>query len=180
MPRLVRITEVMTGNGKINPLAIFAMWWILSAPDEYIALASRYRLTGVAFWDSAKNSESMIKSRFGEPTEIEIIPYLFLVAHATELFLKAALARRGYSERYLTSKPVRHNLNKLLELLQNNGVSPSSSTVELIDGLSEDHEKFVLRYGQAFFKKSNNPASMNDLNDMLLELLQFTGNRNRL
>ena len=147
--------------------------------EDRFALVYRYRFTGVAFWDCAKKSESMIKNRYGEPTEIEIIPYLFLVAHAAELLLKAALARKGYSEKYLTSKPLRHNLSKLSELLAKNGVSLSSSTVDLIDGLSEDHDKFAYRYGQAFFRKTNKPTPMNDLNEMLFELLSFTGNKNR-
>lgn len=148
--------------------------------EDRFALTNRYRYTGVAFWDCAKNSESMIRNRYGKPTEIEIIPYLFLVAHAAELLLKAALARKGYSEKYLASKLIRHNLSKLSELLVKNGVSLSSSTVDLIDGLSEDHDKFAYRYGQAFSRKSNKPAPMNDLNDMLFELLSFTGNKNRL
>jgi len=148
-------------------------------PEDRFTLANRYRLTGLAFWECAKNSESMIKSRMGTPTDIEIIPYLFLVAHGAELLLKAALARRGYSEQELTKKPIRHNLNRLVELLQSNGVILSSSTVDLISGLSEDHDKFLLRYGQAFFRKTKNSAPMDELNDMILELGMFTGNKNR-
>jgi hypothetical protein len=152
----------------------------MTAPSGNIALASRYRLTGVAFWDCAKSTQSTIKTRYGDPTEMEIIPYLFLVAHAAELLLKAALIRRGYSEKYLTSKPIRHNLSKLVDLLVKNGVSLSGSTTDLINGLTEDHEKFAYRYGQAFFRKTNKPAPMDDLNEMLFEILNLTGNKNRL
>jgi hypothetical protein len=149
------------------------------APEERFTLAIRYRLTGLAFWECARNSENVIKKRVGTPTDIEIIPYLFVVAHAVELLLKAALARRGYSEQELRKKPIRHNLNQLLESLQSNGVVLSSSTVELINGLSEDHDEFLLRYGQAFFRKTKNLAPMDKFSDMISELLIFTGNRNR-
>jgi hypothetical protein len=59
------------------------------------------------------------------------IPTYALASHATELFLKAALLKRGFAERELKQQKYRHNLDALLAELQRKGLP-----VEDIDRIS--------------------------------------------
>ena len=78
-------------------------------------MASIYRLTGVNFWQSAKHlSEKIEVDDRGVPTKMTALPFYFLVSHATELLLKSALLKRGFSEQELREFDYRHNLDKLL------------------------------------------------------------------
>jgi len=74
------------------------------------------------------------------------IPLYFLASHAAELFLKAALLKRGFDELDLKKYDYRHNLNSLLSELQKKEVSVTDRCVATIDGLSGQHEKHALRY----------------------------------
>lgn len=71
----------------------------------------------------------------GTPTKMTAIPFYFLVSHAAELLLKAALLKRGFSEDALRKRENRHSLSSLLNELQNRRVSVTPGTVRLIDAL---------------------------------------------
>ena len=114
---------------------------------DNIPLAVAYRLTGVAFSMSAKQLKKSLKlDGDGRPTELKAIPLYFLASHSAELFLKAALLKRGFNELDLKKYDFRHNLNSLLIELQNKGVFVTDETVKTINGLSEQHKKNALRY----------------------------------
>jgi hypothetical protein len=66
---------------------------------DSIYMESIYRLTGMNFWQSAKQlSEKIEVDDRGVPTKLTALPFYFLVSHATELLLKSALLKRGFSE----------------------------------------------------------------------------------
>jgi len=65
----------------------------------------------------------------GVPISITAVPFYFLTSHATDLFLKAALLKRGIEEESLRKFDYRHNLTSLLIELQATGVSISEKTV---------------------------------------------------
>jgi hypothetical protein len=112
-----------------------------------IYLASIYRLTAVNFWESAKKlSETLELNSDGTPAKVTAIPFYFLISHAAELLLKSALLKRGVSEEALRRYDNRHSLNSLLEQLQDQGVSVTPSTVNLIHGLQFQHQSHALRY----------------------------------
>jgi len=112
-----------------------------------IYVASIYRLTAVNFWKSAKilSGSPEIKSD-GTPAKITAIPFYFLVSHAAELLLKAALLKRGFQESDLKKFDYRHNLDALLEELKKKGISVTPETVHLISGLHSQHQNHALRY----------------------------------
>ncbi len=64
-----------------------------------IPLASAYYLLGANFQHSAQILLDSIKvNNKGLPEKYDVIPFYFLVSHAAELNLKAALLKRGNSE----------------------------------------------------------------------------------
>lgn len=143
--------------------------------DE-IALASSYRLLAVCYRQSAEMLSNTIKTKSdGSPAKLTAIPIYFLISHATELLLKSALLKRGYVENDLKQFDYRHNLNSLLTSLQNNGVTVTSKTIFLINGLHSQHQSHALRYsvltdnGQKTFWP---PLPL--LSTMLDELLMLT------
>lgn len=110
-------------------------------------LASVYRLEAVAFWDSARRLSESFESA-GEPLQANhsALPFYFLISHATELLLKAALFKRGFTETDLKKHGTRHSLSGLLSELQSTGVSVSPETIEMLSGLNRQHENHALRY----------------------------------
>ncbi len=115
--------------------------------NDSIYLASIYRLTGVNFWESAKKLDfTMEKTDDNTPAKITAIPFYFLVSHATELFLKSALLKRGWDEQRLKKYDYRHNLDSLLSEVQKIGVSVTPETENLINGLSAQHGDHSLKY----------------------------------
>jgi len=110
-------------------------------------MASVYRLEAVAFQDSARrlneSFEAEGKSLEGNRTAL---PFYFLISHAAELFLKAALFKRGFTEGDLKKHGTRHSLSALLVELQNKGLSVSPETVQILSGLNAQHENHALRY----------------------------------
>ncbi len=72
----------------------------------------------------------------GRPTRLTAIPMYFLASHGAELFLKAALLKRGFAEADLKKHDHRHNLDALLQNVTNT----------VIHGLSEQHKTHQLRY----------------------------------
>jgi hypothetical protein len=115
--------------------------------SDPVYLASVYRLTAVNFWESAKLLGASLETKCdGTPAKVTAIPFYFLVSHAAELLLKSALLKRGFPEGDLKKFDYRHNLDSLLERLQEKGVSVSPDTVSLIKGLHSQHQNHALRY----------------------------------
>jgi hypothetical protein len=114
---------------------------------DSIALASIYRLQAVNFRLSAEQlADTMEKKADGSPAKLTAIPIYFLVSHAVELFLKSALLKRGFTKKYLRKYDYRHNLNSLLEALQEKGVLVTSDAIGMINGLHSQHQTHALRY----------------------------------
>jgi len=100
---------------------------------DSLYMASIYRLTGVNFLQSAKHlSEKIEVDDRGVPTKLTSLPFYFLVSHATELLLKSALLKRGFSEQELRKFDYRHNLDKLLTVLMAKGVTVTPETTSLV------------------------------------------------
>jgi hypothetical protein len=110
-------------------------------------MASIYRLEAVAFQDSARRLSGSFEAE-GKSLQSERIalPFYFLVSHAAELFLKAALFKRGFTEGELKKHGTRHSLSALLAELQKKGLSVSPQTVQILNGLNAQHENHALRY----------------------------------
>lgn len=108
-------------------------------------LAVNYRSLGEIFRDSAKTLDPTIRrDSNGFPVDLTGIPFYYLISHAVELFLKAALVKRGFTEQDIDQYG--HSLNDLLERLQIKGVPVSPPTVKLINDLHSQHENHSLRY----------------------------------
>ena len=144
--------------------------------SDSIYMASIYRLTGVNFWQSAEVlSENLEVDEHGVPRKLTALPLYFLVSHAAELLLKAALLKRGFVEKKLRLYGYRHNLERLLDELLNKGVTVTPATSALVRSLSVQHKTHALRYsalvdnGQPTFMPPP-PA----LFEMLKELLMLT------
>jgi len=119
--------------------------------SDNIPLAVAYYTNGINFQASAERLGNDVElDDHGRPTKLTAIPLFFLASHAAELFLKAALLKRGVSSSDLKQFEYRHNLSALLQLLQHKGVSVSAKTVALVNGLSEQHADHSLRYTVLF------------------------------
>lgn len=140
-----------------------------------IVSASHYRLVAVSFWESAKILyENRTYTDGCQTSMINMPPFYYLVSHASELFLKSALLKRGVTESDLRKQNVRHNLVKLATILAEKGLHLSENTIELIKVLHPIHEKHYLRY---LFLKPNHEIfriSTADINAALEELLMAT------
>jgi len=115
--------------------------------SDEIYLASIYRLHAVNFRLSAQTlSATMELKSNGTPSKLTAIPFYFLISHATELFLKAALLKRGFTDQDLKKHELRHNLSGLLAALQGKGIPVTLETTSLINGLTPQHLDHSLRY----------------------------------
>jgi hypothetical protein len=111
------------------------------------SLAVAYYLNGANFRASAERlTEGLTLDRKGRPTSVAAVPLFFLASHAAELFLKAALLKRGVDASSLKAYDFRHNLGALLAALQRLDVPVTAETTALVAGLSRQHEKHQLRY----------------------------------
>lgn len=114
-------------------------------------LAVSYYMNGINFQSSAEIlSKDMELDEKGIPKKLTAIPFYFLTAHAAELYLKAALLKRGFEEASLKKYDYRHSLNSLLNELQKKGVSVTTTTISVINGLHEQHQSHALRYTVLF------------------------------
>jgi hypothetical protein len=114
---------------------------------DNIPLAVAYYLNGVNFQLSAQRLQDGLElNELGCPTRITAIPLYFLASQAAELFLKAALLKRGFSESDLKKYDYRHNLESLIQELQKKGLPISDETMSVVHGLSEQHRTHQLRY----------------------------------
>ena len=110
-------------------------------------MASIYRIEAVNFCESAKKLSAAFETpEDASPASISALPFYFLISHATELLLKSALLKRGFTENDLKKHEYRHSLVALMEALQKKGVSVTSETVRVVTGLHLQHESHALRY----------------------------------
>jgi hypothetical protein len=115
--------------------------------NDNIPLAAAYYLNGSIFQTSAKKlMEGLELDSSGRPAKLTAIPMYFLASHAAELFLKAALLKRGFAEADLKNFDYRHNLVGLLQEIRDLAVPVTNDTVAVIQGLSEQHRTHRLRY----------------------------------
>ena len=110
-------------------------------------LAVAYYLNGVNFRTSAERLQDGIElDEIGRPKHLTGLPIYYLASQAAELFLKAALLKRGVTENELRDFNTRHHLQNLLDKLQEHGVSASQETIDILSGLSNQHNHHHLRY----------------------------------
>lgn len=115
--------------------------------QDNIPLAVAYRLNAVNFRLSAEKLAKDIElNNSGCPKQITAIPLYFLANHAAELFLKAALLKRGFHEKELKKQKYRHNLAALIQELELKNVPITENTKKVLEGLSEQHMTHQLRY----------------------------------
>ena len=115
--------------------------------NDNTPLAVAYYMNGTNFRMSAeKLMDSLELDDAGRPTKLTTVPLYFLASHAAELFLKAALLKRGFAEVNLKKHDHRHNLAALLQEIQSKGVPVTGDTVAVVQGLSEQHKTHQLRY----------------------------------
>jgi len=81
-----------------------------SATNDPIYLASVFRLEATLFRQSAQIlSDSFPTPSNESPASPESVPFYYLVSHAAELLLKAALLKRGLTEEGLKAPNLRHS-----------------------------------------------------------------------
>jgi len=115
--------------------------------QDPIYWASVYRVAAVNFRLSAEALLPTLELRDdGTPVKLTAVPFYFLLSHALELFLKAALLKRGYVPADLKRFDTRHNLMALLDLLKKKGMSVSAESAAIVEGLSPQHQHHLLRY----------------------------------
>ena len=115
--------------------------------SDNIELASIYRLTATSFRMSAELLErSFGKKAEGMPHNYRSMPFYYLISHASELLLKAALLKRGVTPQQLRKAALRHDLRALLEELESQEVSISPNSKAIVMGLSRQHKEHDLRY----------------------------------
>jgi hypothetical protein len=111
------------------------------------SLAVAYYLNGASFRACAETiAAGLDLDATGCPTALTAVPLYFLASHAAELFLKAALLKRGFDAAKLMKHDHRHNLAALLEEIQKMSVPVSGETMAVVGGLSEQHRTHQLRY----------------------------------
>jgi hypothetical protein len=119
-----------------------------SSLEDNIPLAVSFYSSGQNFWICAKKLEKSIKlDKDKVPLKpLLAVPYYFLVSHSAELFLKAALLKRGVSVHELKKADIRHNLYNLLQKLKSKGLVISERTELVVKDLDEQHRTHTLRY----------------------------------
>lgn len=112
--------------------------------SDNVVFASIYRQTATSFRMSAE----LLESNFGEemPRNHRAMPFYYLISHACELLLKAALLKRCITPQRLQKADLRHNLQALLKELESQEVSISPNSKAIVTGLSRQHKEHDLRY----------------------------------
>jgi hypothetical protein len=119
--------------------------------QDSIPLAVEYYMNGSNFRSSAENLARDLELDSDErPTKLAAVPMYFLASHAAELYLKAALFKRGFVESELKKFDYRHNLSALLAEVQKKGVPVSEEAIAVVNSLSEQHKSHRLRYTSFF------------------------------
>ena len=97
--------------------------------NDNIPLAVAYYMNGRNFRLSAEKLVGGLElDGSGRPTRLTAVPLYFLASHGAELFLKAALLKRGFTEANLKAYDRRHNLAGLLQEVQDKGVPVTNET----------------------------------------------------
>jgi hypothetical protein len=111
------------------------------------SLASIYRLTAMNFEASAQRLHASFAAD-GKVVELNAlaVPFYYLVSHAAELYLKAALLKNGATEGELKKRDRGHNLFQLVEDLKNKGATFGKTTDTILTELSDQHRRHLLRY----------------------------------
>jgi hypothetical protein len=144
--------------------------------SDNIELASIYRMTATSFRLSAELLDASFSEKGeGMPRNYRSTPFYYLISHACELLLKAALLKRGVTPQQLRRAELRHNLQALLEQLEAQGVHISPSSRTIVRGLSGQHKEHDLRYTALLDdgKPTYTPEPI-DVYRMLDELLMAT------
>ena len=144
--------------------------------NESTHLATIFRLMGAMFWEDAKKLDKDIeRDEKGMPTKYTAIPYYYLISHATELFLKTALLKRGFTKGQLKKFKYGHDLENLLRELLKMDLPISKETQEMVVGLSEQHKDHSLRYEVLIENGKSTFVPPSDwINKMLEELMSLT------
>lgn len=110
-----------------------------------------YVLNGSAFKYAAEALvEKLDIDELGIPKKQIASPLYFLFSQSAELFLKAVLLKQGKTESFLKKFDYRHNLSALLNELESIDMAVSEKTKKVINMLSQQHSKHVLRYNPYF------------------------------
>ena len=110
-------------------------------------LAVSYYTYGRFVYNSAKLLSDNIEFKRASYGDIfTLMPFYYLASHAAELFLKAALLKRGFGETNLRRIEYRHNLEALLDQLESKGVPVSESSRTMVKKLGAQHRTHELRF----------------------------------
>ena len=144
--------------------------------NESTQLATTLRFVAVMFWEDAKKlNKGIERNEQGLPTKYTAIPYYYLISHATELFTKVALLKRGFTKQQLRQFNFGHNLENLLNELIKMDLPISKNTREIVLGLSEQHKDHSLRYEVLIDNGKSTFLPPSDwVNKMLEELMSLT------
>jgi hypothetical protein len=124
--------------------------------DINIPLGVSYRMNATAFRMSAERLANELElDDTGRPINLIAVPVYFLVSHSVELFLKAALLKRGFPEETLKKYSYRHNLAALMKEIQEKKVPISKDTIFVVERLSDQHQAHLLRYASFFGEGQN-------------------------
>ena len=139
-------------------------------------LASIFRIMAAMFWEDAKKLDKDIeRDENGIPIKYTAIPYYYLISHATELLLKTALLKRGFTKEKLRKFEYGHNLENLINELVKLDLPVSDRTKTIVLGLSEQHKDHSLRYEVLIDDGKMTFTPPNDwVNEMLTELMSLT------
>lgn len=108
------------------------------SPEEPYSVAKGYVQSAYAMMTNP--------ARLQLPDDISFfMAFHMLCGFALELYLKAYLVHKGYSESYLRKKEVGHNLLKLRELCVSEGLYHSGADM-LVGLLAKHHAGFEFRY----------------------------------
>lgn len=103
----------------------------------------------------------------GETNKDLLYPAYHLVAHATELSLKAYLAASGVTSKHLREK-LGHKLGKLYRAAQGRGLPPIEQLDLVVDQLEDLNEEQSLRYPAYFIQVAPRPEDYADVVEKLL------------
>jgi hypothetical protein len=78
---------------------------------------------------------------------VVIRPTYWLASHAMELTLKAFLLAKGRSENELKRQGVGHNIERLMNMAVQSGLTMPAEVVKVFSGVSGAHKIFYFRYG---------------------------------
>lgn len=147
--------------------------------DDNIVVASNYRMIAGVYERSAKIlAKSEDWNDQGQPSKLLTpIPIYQLCSHAAELYLKASLLKRGYSEKEMKKFDYRHNLQALLNLLIEKEIPISNRVKDTVASLSEQHQNHILRYSKienGFVTVALHMPPIEEVFESLGELLELT------